>query len=194
VPNTPPSTDERPRRKLWLVAGATVATLAAAAVTLTLTVFSSDSSATPSAAQRASTALNAGLAAQAKGDVDAAQASYRKALHYQPKNKYAIYDLAVIDYAHSKVAAAETGYRTVLTIDPAYEPALYNLAIIDQLHGRHQEALTLYQRAVQADPSDAKAHYNLALILRAMPKYKADGDAQMAIALRLDHTLHDPAA
>jgi tetratricopeptide (TPR) repeat protein len=62
-----------------------------------------------------------------------------------------------------------------------------------QKRGDTRQALSLYQRAVQANPADANAHFNLALLLRSLG-YKADGNAQMKIALTLNPKLKDPAA
>lgn len=140
---------------------------------------------------KATKAINAGLALQAKGDLTGAYAKYGEALKDDPNNKFALYDLAVIDYLQSNPGLAEQRYRQALAIDENFEPALYNLAIVEQSLHKDRYALSLYQKAVQVNPSDANAHFNLALMLRAMG-YPKDGDAQMRIARRLDHTLKDP--
>lgn len=142
--------------------------------------------------KKSDAALATGMAAQAKGDYKGALAAFDEAVKHNPKNKYALYNIAVIDFTESRTAKAEAGYRRVLAIDGRYEPAIYNLAVIEQINGDEKAALALFQRAVQADPSDANAHYNLALLLRAIPKYRDDGDEQMKIALRLDPSLKDP--
>ena len=141
----------------------------------------------------AANAISAGVTAQGRGDLTTAVADYQQALRYEPRNTQALYDLGVVDYAQGNVGLAEVQYRKVIAINARYEPALYNLAIIDQNRGNTAEALSLYQQAVRAVPSDARAHFNLALMLRAMPRYVADGNAQMKIALQLDRTLRDPA-
>jgi tetratricopeptide (TPR) repeat protein len=142
----------------------------------------------------AAKAITAGVAAQGKGDLAGAARDYEKALGYEPHNTQALYDLGVVDFAQGNSGLADAQYRKVIAINATYEPALYNLAIIDQYRGNTTEALALYQRAVRAAPNDPRAHFNLALLLRTLPKYQADGDAQMKIALKLDPTLHDPAA
>jgi Tfp pilus assembly protein PilF len=139
-------------------------------------------------------AVEAGLKAQAAGNITAAVADYQKALKDDPKNKYALFDLGVIDDQENNVGLASAQYQKALAVDPKFEPALYNLAIIYQQQGNEGYALHLYQQAVAANPSDASAHFNLALMLRALPKYRKDGNAQMRIALRLNPALKDPAA
>lgn len=142
----------------------------------------------------AAAAISAGLSAQSRGDLTTAAGDYMAAIGYEPNNTQALYDLGVVDYQQSNVGLAAVQYRKVIAINRQYEPALYNLAIIDQSQGNTAEALSLYQRAVRAAPNDPRAHFNLALMLRSMPKYRADGDAQMKIALRLEPSLSDPAA
>lgn len=180
----------RSRRNLYIGVIAVVVLVAGAVVALLVVRHDSSGSGDT---KKATQAVKAGLAAQTRGDLVTAQQQYEQALKYNPKEKVALYDLAVIDYANANVGLAEQRYRQVLQLDPKYEPALYNLAIIVQAKGNQQEALSLYQRSVQANPADASAHFNLALMLRSM-NYKADGDAQMRIALRLDPSLKDPAS
>ena len=146
------------------------------------------------AAMLAAHAITAGVAAQSRGDLNSAATDYKQALDHEPKNTQALYDLGVDYYAQDNVGLAAAQYRKVLAINARYEPALYNLAIIAQNQGNTAQSLSLYQQAVRAAPGDPRAHFNLALILRTMPKYKSDGDAQMKIAMKLDPTLHDPAA
>jgi tetratricopeptide (TPR) repeat protein len=177
----------------WLLIAAVGVVLVAAVVAVLVFVFRDGDSDSKSSAKSINATLNAGLAAQAKGDLAEARKQYEKVLTMDSKNKYALYDLAVIDYGQSNVGLAEQRYLKVLQIDAKYEPALYNLAVLYQAKGDTNKALPFYQRAVQANPNDPNAHFNLALILRAI-HYKADGDAQMKIALRLNPKLKDPAA
>jgi tetratricopeptide (TPR) repeat protein len=143
--------------------------------------------------KKASNALAAGLDAQSKGNLDEAVRQYNEVLKYDKKNKYALYDLALIDAARSNYGEAENKYRVVLAIDPAYEPALFNLAILVKAKGNNAEAISLYQRAVKAAPKDAAAHLNLGLLLRATGKVK-EGDAAVKKAITLNPKLKDPAA
>ena len=137
------------------------------ALVLTMTACGGDDGATKPDPKKASNALAAGLDAHAKGNLDEAINQYNEALKYDNKNKYALYDLALIDAARSNYGEAENKYRVVLAIDPAFEPALFNLAILVKAKGKDVEAISLYKRAIAAAPKDAAAHFNLGLLFRA---------------------------
>ena len=142
-------------------------------------------------AKKAKQALNAGLKAHSGGDLTAAAADYKKALKYDPENKYALYNLALIDEAGSNYGLAEQKYRAALKTDPAYEPALFNLAILRTARAP-KEAIALYKRAVAADKKDAAAWLNLGLLLRAAGRAK-EGNADVIRAIKLNPKLKDPA-
>ncbi len=143
--------------------------------------------------KKAAAALDAGLRAQTDGDLQTAAEQYREALKFDAKNKYALYNLALVDAAQSNYGAAEEKYRVVLGIDPQYAPALFNLAILRKAQGDEQEAVSLYRRVIAATPKDAAAHMNLGLLLRAEGQ-KAEGDAEVRRAIALNPKLTDPAA
>src|SRR6266567_1366009 len=117
-------------------------------------------------AQRASDALNKGLQAHAAGRLDEAAKDYREVLSHDPQNKYAYYDLGVIDQTQNRPAQAENNYRLALSIDPNFPSALFNLAILRADAGSAQEAVDLYRRDIAADPNNARAHLNLGVLLR----------------------------
>ncbi len=143
---------------------------------------------------QAQEALNAALKLQASGQKDKARAKYQEVLDADPTNKYAIYDLALLDQLDGKNDSAEGKYRVVIKLDPLFEPALYNLGVILGASGsRTVEAIDLYRRAIGASPGAAEAHFNLALLLRRQGK-KAEGAAEMSKALTLNPKLKDPAA
>jgi tetratricopeptide (TPR) repeat protein len=169
----------------------TALTMCAAVLTMTA-CGSSDGTAKPDP-KKASNALAAGLDAQAKGNLDEAVNQYNEALKYDKKNKYALYDLALIDAARSNYGEAENKYRVALAIDPAFEPALFNLAILVKAKGNNTEAISLYKRAITAAPKDASAHLNLGLLLRANGQ-TAQGNAEVKKAISLNSKLRDPAA
>jgi tetratricopeptide (TPR) repeat protein len=142
--------------------------------------------------KKAAVALEDGLKAQTAGNLDEAERKYYEALKYDPKNKFAHYDLAVIDSARSNYGLAAEKYRVALGIDPKYGPALFNLAILERGKGNTAEAVGLYKRAVAANPKDAAAHLNLGLLLRETGE-KAEGNAAVAKAIKLNPKLKDPA-
>ena len=143
-------------------------------------------------ADRAAKALESGLKAHAAGELDEATAAYEQTLEYDAKNKYAFYNLALIDAAKGNYGLAEDKYRSALESDPAYVPALFNLAIIRTARNDSKEAISLYERAVAADKTDAAARLNLGLLLRADGQKRA-GDKSVLRAIELDAKLVDPA-
>ena len=66
--------------------------------------------------KKASAELSTGLKAQAAGTLSDAAQHYNEALKYDPKNKFALYDLALIDAADSNYGEAANKYRAVLAI------------------------------------------------------------------------------
>ena len=143
-------------------------------------------------AKKAAAELQTGLTAQGKGDLDTAAQHYQEALKYDQKNKYALYDLALIDAARANYGEAEKKYQVVLGIDPAYAPALFNLAILLKDQGKTAEATSLYHRLLTVDPKNASAHMNLGLLLRQSGQ-QAEGDAEVKQAIALNPQLKDPA-
>lgn len=150
---------------------------------------SSSSSATPDA-KKAATALDAGLKAHSEGDLTTAAVDYKKTLSYDPKNKFALYNLALIDAAAGNYGLAEEKYRATLEADAAYEPALFNLAIL-RTSRDPKEAIGLYKRAVAANEKDAAAWLNLGLLLRASG-HESEGDKAVLRAIGLNPKLKDP--
>jgi len=134
--------------------------------------------------------LDAGLEAHAAGDLTAAAQKYEETLTIDPTNKFAHYNLALIDEARSNYGLAEEKYRQALDADPAYEPALFNLAILVTTRDP-EEAVSLYERAVEADRTDASAWMNLGLLQRAAGDAAA-GNKSVTTAIELNPELTDP--
>ncbi len=65
-----------------------------------------------SSAKQASDLLNQGLQAQVQGDTSAATAKFDAVLKVDPKNKFAYYNLGLIEQKANNKAKAETNYRT----------------------------------------------------------------------------------
>ena len=163
-----------------------------------LSACSGDDGATPSKpaverdATKAATALENGLKAQTAGKLDEAESQYREALKYDPGNKFAMYDLAVIDATRSNYGLAAEKYRAVLATDAKYAPALFNLAILERQAGNTKESAALYRRAIAVNPKDAASHLNLGLLLRETGNTTV-GDAEVKTAITLNPKLRDPA-
>jgi tetratricopeptide (TPR) repeat protein len=139
-------------------------------------------------AELASEALARGLAAHQAGKLAEAEADYRKVLVYDPNNKFAYYNLGLIDQTDGALASAESNYRLALGIDPTFVSALFNLAIVKTAQGNLGAAIELYRSAIAADPTNAPAHLNLgfALIQKGAKKV---GQEELDTAIRLDPSL-----
>ena len=134
-----------------------------------------------SEAELASEALVAGLAAHAEGNLAEAAASYREVLVHEPNNKYAYYNLGLIDQTNDALASAESNYRLALGIDPQMEEALFNLAIVEHDLENLTESINLYQQTIEVAPDNAEAHLNLGFALIENNR-RQDGKEELAIA------------
>jgi tetratricopeptide (TPR) repeat protein len=118
-----------------------------------------------SEAQLSQAALAKGLAAQAHGKLLDAGRFYREAIYHDPSNKWAYFDLGVVDETQHQPSEAELDYRQALLIDPDLAPALYNLAIV-LTDTNPSEAEALYRHLLAIEPKNGAAHWNLAVILK----------------------------
>jgi tetratricopeptide (TPR) repeat protein len=74
------------------------------------------------------------------GDRVAARALFIAALHDNPNDVPALYDLALIEQQENHYHAAREGYLKVLRLDPHHLDARYNLAVLTSGVGAHSEA------------------------------------------------------
>lgn len=138
-------------------------------------------------AQLAGDALAKGLKAHFAGNVTEAAKDYHEVLAHDPTNKFAYFDLGVIDQAAGRTDAAEGNYRASLKSDPDFEPALFNLAIL-RTPVDINEAVSLYQHAAAVASDNASVHLNLGFALRQAGQVAA-GDAELARAVQIDPAL-----
>ena len=141
-----------------------------------------------SKADLAAEAVQRGLQAHGEGRLDAAAAAYHEALDLDPQNKYAFYNLGLIDQTSGRPRSAENYYRLALSADPEFTPALFNLAILRTAAGDTREAIDLYRRVTALKPDEAGPHLNLGFLLRSIGQ-EAEGDAEIQRALQLDPAL-----
>jgi tetratricopeptide (TPR) repeat protein len=133
------------------------------------------------------TTLNAALKLQQQGKLGDAAQLYQQAIHAQPNNLYAHYDLGVVDQELSNSVGALAAYGAALTINPKYVPALYNEATI---YAKTDPvlAISLYRQIVALQPTAPTAYLNLGFleIQHGEPK---QGVAALATAVKQDPTL-----
>ena len=136
----------------------------------------------------ATVALERGLQAHRAGDLDKAGAAYREVLVSDPQNRYAFFNLGLIDQTLNRAAAAEANYRLALKADPDFPAALFNLAILRMNAGSAQEAIDLYRHVIAVEQGNAGAHLSLGLALLDLGQ-TAEAQEQLAQAIKLDPSL-----
>jgi tetratricopeptide (TPR) repeat protein len=132
-------------------------------------------------------ALAEGLAQQQAGNIDAAAEQYQLVLDARPTDKYANYNLGVLEQTQ-RPRLAEGYYRAALDADPTFVPALFNLAILRTRAEATQEAIDLYLRVIAAQSDYAAAYLNVGLLYRDAGR-SGQADRYVNEALALDPTL-----
>lgn len=148
----------------------------------------SDKSDTTSEGALAAAALAKGLNAHKAGNLAEAAADYREVLVHDPNNKYAYYNLGLIDQTNGSLASADSNYSLAISIDPEYVPALYNLAIVKTAEDDLAAAIDLYRTTVQIQPDYAAAHLNLGFALIENGD-RREGKDELDKAVSLDPSL-----
>lgn len=95
------------------------------------------------------------------GDLDGAEASYRRAGELAP-SAAAWNNLGLIEARRGRPDEAAALFQRAVQLDPKHVPALHNLARTAFESRRVEEALALYRRIVTVAPDDAEAHHQLA--------------------------------
>lgn len=138
-------------------------------------------------AEQASAALGRGLKLHQQGQLLEASKAYREVLVHDPNNKWAFYNLGLIDQQSGRTSSAEANYRQALELDANFTAALFNLAIV-LTKTKPEEAVTLYGRLIQVNPDDAVAHLNLGFLLLDLGKTE-EGNRELDKAVQLDPKL-----
>lgn len=148
-------------RRLLLVACFTLFIVATLAIGTAIKTYAGRST---TAARPATASLFAAAnVEQSVGKIAAARADYNAVLKLDPANKFALFDLGVLDERQGQAISAYYEYTKVLLVDPNYVPALFNLAIIESTTAP-KIAVTLYQRIEQVDHLNAQAMFNLGVL------------------------------
>ncbi len=119
---------------------------------------------------------NLGNASKARGDLDEAVASYRRALALRPDSAPAHNNLGVALSEQGRLDEAVASHRRALELEPGYAEAHNNLGNAFQGQERLDEATACYRRALELRPDYAPAHNNLG------NASKARGDLDEAVA------------
>ncbi len=109
---------------------------------------------------------NLGVAMKSLGHLDAAAASYRRALGIKPNYAEAHYNLGITLQEFGQLDGAVACYRRALEIKPDYIEALSNLALTLKDLGQLDGAVTCLRRALKIRPDYAWLHSNLGSALK----------------------------
>lgn len=101
-------------------------------------------------------------------DLDAASASYRKALMFDPVLVPALVNLANIHYERDQLVEAEAIYERAIRLDPECFEAYFNLGNIHHDLTRYADAVTAYREALVINPQYPEAHFYLAVALEKL--------------------------
>ncbi|MFZ4792116.1 MAG: tetratricopeptide repeat protein [Candidatus Competibacteraceae bacterium] len=104
------------------------------------------------------------------GNLDAAEALYRKMLRKIPGDVETLFQLGTIKVQQGVFDAAEPLLRQVLALQPQHVRALNNLGVHLSRVGRHEEALPLIELALKLDPDCADTLNNLGYVLKALDR------------------------
>lgn len=167
-----------PPRKLTVIVVTTAAAMFAAC--------SSDTD--PNGARTADEVLAAALEAHAAGNLDEAVDLYEEVLVLDPQNRFAYYNLGLIDQTRGLVDQATEEYRQAIAVAPRFTPAIFNLAIIRAEQGAVDEAIGLYRDVIAVHADDARAHLNLGFLLFGSGE-RQEGQDELALAVELDPSL-----
>lgn len=95
------------------------------------------------------------------GDLDAAEAGYRRAIGISP-SAASWNNLGLIAAKRGRKDEALAMFRRAAEIDPRHVPTLHNLARLAFERRDIGEAMQLYRRLIEIAPTDAEAHHQLA--------------------------------
>jgi len=142
--------------------------------------------ATPAASARA--LVDAALAAHRRGDLDAAERSYRAALALEPDAPLAVHYLGVVAHQRGRPADALPLLERAVALVPG-EPEFHNnLGLVLAALDRPADAIAAYRHALALRPAHAVAWSNLGLALTASGQLDDAIDAlTRAVALAPDY-------
>jgi len=125
-----------------------------------------------------------GVALEARGNLTAAVAHYRQALHLDPEDANLHANLGSALVKQGRLSEAVQEFREALRLDPEDANLHTDLGSTLAKQGKIVEAVEQYREALRLDPESAVTHYNLANILNRQGK-TAEAVSLYREALRL---------
>lgn len=115
---------------------------------------------------------NRGIALLAAGDLDAAEAAFRRALELNPNYGEIHYHLGDVLTRRGNKSAAATEFQLTLKLDPRHVEANNNLGALLVERGRIGQAIPLFETAAQLAPQRAEIQRNLGSALLMSKRYR----------------------
>lgn len=124
------------------------------------------------------------LESQQKGDLGAAELSFRQILKTQTSHFISVYSLGVIAAQRGDLAKAFQFFDRAAGINPGYAPTWFNRGLVLQGLGKDRDALESFGKACALDPSYQEARTKREVLAKDMQRrlegYEGEGLAQMA--------------
>ncbi len=168
----------------WLIAGA-LALVGCGGGTHLASTTSSSTVRPPT--NSAAALLNTGIAQATAKQYPQAETTFRDVLVLSPNNKFAWYNLGLIEQVENHASEAIADYSKAVSIDPKYTPAMYNKAILLE-HTDVHSALALYQQITGINPKAATAYLRESFVYDRLGN-KSKAKQARAQALALDPSL-----
>jgi Flp pilus assembly protein TadD len=127
--------------------------------------------------------FNEGIAAQERGDWEAASALFREVVSKHPSVVEGWNGLGNALLRLGKLPEADRAFRKALSLDPNYAAALSNAGLLRLKDGRPSEAATYFARAAALEPRNPAPRVNLA-ISHARRGAVAEAEETLAAARR----------
>ena len=122
-----------------------------------------------------------------RGELNAAENYYQKAIHQHPRFAEALNNLGYIYKEQKKYVEAEGMLSHALALKPELGQAQFNLGIVKMQLGHPDQAETCYKKALQLMPNDGDVYSFLANALHQQGKFEDACEAlQQALALNPD--------
>jgi tetratricopeptide (TPR) repeat protein len=160
------------------------AALSACGDTRTVTISGTATSARPNAVN---TLLEQGIRQAEANQLSQAATTFEDILAVSPTNKYALYNLGLIDQERHDLSGAVARYNQALEADTTYTPAMYNKALILETSDPNA-SLALYGRIVKLNPRASTAYLRMAIVYTRENK-AAQAKQAHAKAIALDPRL-----
>ncbi|MGC9029349.1 MAG: tetratricopeptide repeat protein [Desulfomonilaceae bacterium] len=96
-----------------------------------------------------------------KGEVDAAETMFTRALELNPKFYQAYYSRALARLKKNDADGALQDLSSAIALCPSLRGCLVTRGLVHESQGRFEEAMADLKRAAAEDPTDPEAHYHL---------------------------------